>query len=46
LRTDVADEVGIGHLAVLGDLSFVYEKESAGTGDLFGRGAISAETMF
>jgi hypothetical protein len=45
LPMDVADEVGVGSLVVLGDLGLLDKKYCAGAFDLFGSGATYTEAM-
>ena len=45
LRTDVADEVDVGDLVVLGDLGFLDKEYCASAFDLFGSGASYTEVM-
>ena len=45
LRTDVADEVGLGDFVVLGDLGLLNKKYCVHAFDLFGSGASYTKAM-
>ncbi len=46
LKTDVANEIGVGDFSILRDVTFGNEKECAGSSNLFGKGAVLPDAVF